>query len=96
VNPVDKPKTPSRIPHRPVNASRPSCRALPVEGVAQSNSQGNEGVENGGAAPATGRNRVAASFTAIVPSDKDVIVLSEGFRYKITRSSGDLLSGGLT
>ncbi len=70
-----------------------------LTGCAKSDEQGSkdQGSQNGEPAP-TG---VAAGgrplfFQPIEPSDKDDLVLPEGFRYEIIRSSGDPLGGGLT
>src|ERR687894_1842036 len=61
-----------------------------------------EGEEQGsqkGASAATGGKsggKPSSSFQPIEPTDADELVLPEGFRYEIIRSSGDPLGGGLT
>jgi secreted PhoX family phosphatase len=70
-----------------------------LTGCAESEEQGsaNQGSRNGEAAPTGGQAGGSPSFfKAIEPSDKDDLVLPEGFRYEIIRSSGDPLGGGLT
>src|SRR5918997_4166925 len=66
---------------------------------AESEEQGsaNEGSQNGQSSPTGGQAAgSSAFFKAIEPTDKDDLVLPEGFRYEIIRSSGDPLGGGLT
>jgi secreted PhoX family phosphatase len=70
-----------------------------LTGCAESEEQGsaNQGSQNGEAAPTGGQAGGRQTFfKAIEPSDKDDLVLPEGFRYEIIRSSGDPLGGGLT
>jgi secreted PhoX family phosphatase len=70
-----------------------------LTGCADSEEQGsaNQGSQNGEPAPTGGQAGGSPSFfRAIVPSDKDDLVLPEGFSYEIIRSSGDPLGGGLT
>jgi secreted PhoX family phosphatase len=59
------------------------------EGANQQGSQNGEAAQ----APAGGGG---PSFRPIEPTDKDDLVLPEGFGYEIIRSSGDPLGGGLT
>jgi secreted PhoX family phosphatase len=67
------------------------CAESEEQGSAKQKSQNGEstptGVKAGGS---------PSFFKAIEPSDKDDLVLPEGFRYEIVRSSGDPLGGGLT
>ena len=70
-----------------------------LTGCAESEEQGaaNHESQNGEPAPTGGQaGDSSAFFKAIEPSDKDDLVLPEGFRYEIIRSSGDPLGGGLT
>jgi uncharacterized protein len=69
-----------------------------LTGCAESEEQGsaNQGSQNGESAPTGGKAGGSPSFfKAIEPSDKDDLVLPEGFEYEIIRSSGDPLGGGL-
>ena len=70
-----------------------------LTGCAKGEEQGsaNQGSQHGGSASTGGETDGSPSFfEAIAPSDKDELVLPEGFRYEIIRSSGDPLGGGLT
>ena len=71
-----------------------------LTGCAESEEQGsaNQESQNGESAPTGGQQAGGkpSFFKAIEPSDKDDLVLPEGFRYEIIRSSGDSLGGGLT
>src|ERR671917_152351 len=70
-----------------------------LTGCAESEEQGaaNQGSQNGEPAPTGGQAGGRQTFfKAIEPSDKDDLVLPEGFSYEIIRSSGDPLGGGLT
>jgi uncharacterized protein len=67
-----------------------------LTGCAESEEQGaaNQGSQNGEPAPAGGQAGGRQTFfRAIEPSDKDDLVLPEGFGYEIIRSSGDPLGG---
>jgi secreted PhoX family phosphatase len=66
---------------------------------AESEEQGsaNQGSRNGESAPTGGQAGGSPSFFKVIePSDKDDLVLPEGFSYEVIRSSGDPLGGGLT
>ena len=68
-----------------------------LTGCAESEGQGsaNQGSQNGGSKPTGGQaGGRQALFEAIGPSDKDDLVLPEGFSYEIIRSSGEALGGG--
>jgi uncharacterized protein len=70
-----------------------------LTGFAESEEQGSATQEsqNGESAPAGGQaDGVPSFFRPIEPSDKDELLLPEGFKYEIIRSSGDPLGGGLT
>src|SRR5918999_1162587 len=69
-----------------------------LTGCAESEEQGSadQGSQNGDAAPTGGQAGGQTFFKAIEPSDKDDLVLPDGFKYEIIRSSGDPLGGGLT
>jgi secreted PhoX family phosphatase len=70
-----------------------------LTGFAESEEQGSATQEsqNGESAPAGGQAEgVPSFFRPIEPSDKDELLLPEGFKYEIIRSSGDPLGGGLT
>jgi uncharacterized protein len=55
------------------------------------------GSHNGESASTGGKTGVKpTSFQAILFSDTDELVLPEGFRYELIRSSGDPLDGSLT
>jgi secreted PhoX family phosphatase len=66
-----------------------------LTGCAQSEEQGStkQKAQQGGSAP-TGAS--PSFFEAIEPTDKDDLVLPEGFGYEIIRSAGDPLGGDLT
>jgi uncharacterized protein len=69
-----------------------------LTGCAESEEQSsaNQGSQNGESTPTGGKaGGSPAFFEAIEPSDKDDLVLPEGFGYEIIRSSGDPLGGGL-
>lgn len=63
-----------------------SAGVLPSAATAQGNAQ------NGGGRGGTSPTKKPSFFSAIDPSDKDDIVLPEGFRYEILLSSGDRLT----
>ena len=71
-----------------------------LTGCAESEEQGsaNQESQNGEATPTEGQQAGGSPsfFKAIEPTDKDDLVLPEGFRYELIRSSGDPLGGGLT
>src|SRR5918998_1762427 len=70
-----------------------------LTGCAQSEGQGSAKQEShhGKSAPTGSQTGASPSFfQAIEPSDKDDLVLPEGFRYEIIRSAGDPLGGDLT
>ena len=70
-----------------------------LTGCAQSEEQGSakQGSQHGKSAPTGSQTGASPSFfQAIEPTDKDDLVLPEGFRYEIIRSAGDPLGGDLT
>jgi secreted PhoX family phosphatase len=70
-----------------------------LTGCAQGEEQGSEGGgSQGGGASRTGGQAGGgtASFKPIEPTDRDELVLPEGFEYDIVRSAGDSLGDGLT
>jgi secreted PhoX family phosphatase len=70
-----------------------------LTGCAQSEEQGSAKQEShhGKSAPTGSQTGASPSFfQAIEPTDKDDLVLPEGFRYEIIRSAGDPLGGDLT
>jgi secreted PhoX family phosphatase len=71
-----------------------------LTGCAQGEEQGSkdQGSQKGASASTGGKaaSGKPSSFQPIEPSDADELVLPEGFRYEIIRSSGDPLGGGLT
>src|ERR671920_774647 len=70
-----------------------------LTGCAQSEEQGSakQGSQHGKPAPTGGESGANPSFfKAIEATDKDDLVLPEGFRYEINRSAGDPLGGDLT
>ena len=71
-----------------------------LSGCAQGKEQGSkdQGSQKGASASTGGKagGKPSSSFQPIEPSDADELVLPQGFRYEIIRSSGDPLGGGLT
>src|ERR671911_1196688 len=67
---------------------------------AQGEEQGfkDQGPQKGASASTGGKagGKPSSPFQPTEPSDADELVLPEGFRYEIIRSSGDPLGGGLT
>jgi uncharacterized protein len=68
-----------------------------LAGCAEGEEQGQnaQGSQENGTSQTAGGQRGGASFRPVEPSDRDDIVLPEGFGYEILRSSGDSLGGDM-
>ena len=69
-------------------------------GCAEGEEQGQQGGSQGqsdssGSSGSSSGQQTAASFNAIEPSDEDDVVLPEGFKYEVVRSSGDPMGGDM-